>query len=95
MARVLRTDVAKADLASIADYIANDNAAAADRWLEKVDETLTLLAKYPLIGEQVNHLALGLRRFCFGNYLLFYKPTQDGIELRRVLHGARNIEQMF
>jgi toxin ParE1/3/4 len=26
-----------------------------------------------------------------GNYLIFYRPISDGIEIVRVLHGARDI----
>ena len=30
-----------------------------------------------------------------GKYLLFYQPLSDGIELIRVIHGAREIEDQF
>jgi plasmid stabilization system protein ParE len=29
--------------------------------------------------------------FAIGNYVIFYLPTQDGIDVVRVLHGARDI----
>jgi len=28
----------------------------------------------------------------FDNYLIFYAPTADGVEVYHVLHGARNLE---
>jgi len=40
----------------------------------------------------------GLRRFPvtdFGNYLVFYLPRRDGIEVIRVIHGARDIEVLL
>jgi toxin ParE1/3/4 len=40
----------------------------------------------------------GLRVFPvkgFANYLLFYKPLPRGIELVRVLHGARDIPSIL
>jgi toxin ParE1/3/4 len=95
MARLIRTESAKADMSAIADYISVDNPLAAERWLDEINQTLALLAEYPHIGEQVDHLAPGIRRFCVGNYLLFYRPLHDGIELRRILHGARRIEDLF
>jgi toxin ParE1/3/4 len=82
-------------LSAIADFIAADNPAAAERWLDEVDQTLSVIAKYPYLGEQVDQLAPGVRRHSLGQYLLFYRPIDGGIELRRVLHGARNIETMF
>jgi len=91
MARISRLRRAEEDLLAIAEHIANDNPAAAANWLDRVEETLSLLASYPLMGEQVNHIRPGLRRFCQGNYLLFYEPLEDGIGLVRVLHAARDV----
>jgi toxin ParE1/3/4 len=31
----------------------------------------------------------------FRKYLIFYRPIEGGIELLRVLHGARNLEQLL
>jgi toxin ParE1/3/4 len=93
--RIIRTETAKEDSLAIAAYIATDNPSAADRWLESLDEKLALLAASPLLGEMVEYLAPGIRRHCFGNYLIFYRPIADGIELHRVLHAARRIEDLF
>ncbi len=40
----------------------------------------------------------GIRRWRvndFENFLIFYRPIDDGIEVIRVLHGARDIESLF
>lgn len=31
----------------------------------------------------------------FGDYLIFYRPVDRGIEVVRVIHGARDIEALF
>ncbi|MCI0332721.1 MAG: type II toxin-antitoxin system RelE/ParE family toxin [Planctomycetes bacterium] len=95
MARIVRAASAKADVLVIAEYIAADKPSAARHWVEELDKTLRRLARNPLMGEKVDHLAPGMRRQCYGNYLLFYVPIKGGIELRRVLHGARKIEDLF
>lgn len=95
MARIVRSDAALADVLAIVEYIAADNATAAENWVAELDATLALLSQQPEIGEQVDYLAPGVRRHCLGNYLLFYKVISDGIELRRVLHGARRIEDLL
>lgn len=95
MARILRTASAKRDIRSIVEYIAAYNPSAAERWIERLDETFTRIAQFPLIGEQVDHLSAGARRHCFGNYLLFYTPIEGGIRVLRVLHGARRIEDLL
>jgi toxin ParE1/3/4 len=95
MARVDRFRQAEQDLLAIAEYIARDNTTAATHWLDQVEEKLLLLANHPLIGEAVDHIRPGLRRFTHGKYLIFYEPRETGIGLVRVLHGARKIEELF
>jgi toxin ParE1/3/4 len=95
MARVFRFRQAEEDLLAIAEYIARDNPFAASNWLDKTDATLSLLATHPMMGEAVDHIRPGLRRFCQGKYLVFFEPRKDGIGLVRVLHGSRKIEDLF
>jgi toxin ParE1/3/4 len=95
MAHVSRFREAEEDLLAIAEYIAHDNPMAAAKWLDMIERTLSLLASHPLVGEKVDRIRPGLRRFCQGNYLIFYEPRDDGIVLVRVLHGSRRIEDLF
>jgi toxin ParE1/3/4 len=95
MPRIVRTASAKADVLAVSEYIARDKADAAQRWVVKLDKTLSQLARFPLMGASVEDLAPGMRRHCLGNYLLFYVPIDDGIELHRVLHGARKLEDLL
>ena len=46
-----------------------------------------------MMGTARDRLAPGLRSFHVGNYLVFYRPVQDRIELVRVLHGARDLKK--
>ena len=41
---------------------------------------------------------VGLRRIRvpgFANYLIFYRPTAEGIEVFRVVHGARDLRSLL
>jgi len=40
-------------------------------------------------------LAPSLRSFPVGNYLIFYRPITDGVEVVRMLHGARELRRIF
>jgi toxin ParE1/3/4 len=95
MARVSRFRQAEEDMLAIAEYIAAHDPAAAASWLDQIEKTIELLASQPFIGEAVYHIRPGLRRMSHGSYLLFYEPTDDGIILVRVLHGAREVENLF
>jgi toxin ParE1/3/4 len=95
MPRVIRTPAAVRDLTAITDTIAADNLDAALRYYDEVDRRLGLIARYPRMGEAVDHLSPGMRRHTLGDYLLFYRLRNDAIELIRVLHGARDIDRLF
>jgi toxin ParE1/3/4 len=95
MLKIVRTPAAVRDLAALTDYIAADNLTAALGFYDEIDRLLTMIAQYPGMGEAVDHLSPGLRRFTLGTYLLFYRRVDDAIELIRVLHGARDIDGLF
>ncbi|HEY1129013.1 MAG TPA: type II toxin-antitoxin system RelE/ParE family toxin [Roseateles sp.] len=95
MARVTRRPRAEADIFEIWDYIAEDSLAEADRWLDRLDEKLNLWATQPAMGRQRDELAPGLRSFVFGRYVVFFQPLPDGIDIVRVLHGSRDIDETF
>lgn len=95
MARIIRTKLARADLRDIWLYIARDGVEAADRFLDRLDRTIRLIAESPAIGEPQDEIKPGLRRFVIGHYLIFYEPIGGGIRVVRVLHGARRWEDEF
>jgi len=52
------------------------------------------------MGRAREELAASLRSFPFGRYVIFYVPFEDGIDVVgidvvRVLHGARDIDAIF
>lgn len=67
------------------------------RFLRAADSTLATLAGLPGMGtryEPDEPLYADLRYFPIArhrNHLVFYRPLPDGIEVLRVLHGARDI----
>jgi toxin ParE1/3/4 len=95
MARVARRPLAAADILDIWDHIAEDSIEQADRWVDKLDEKFELIATQPLMGRAREELAAGLRGFPFGRYVIFYTSLEDGIDVVRVLHSARDIDSAF
>ena len=71
------------------------------RFLRAAEETFLELARMPGMGIATSLGDAGdrnLRRWRirgFENFLIFYRPMEDGIEVIRVLHGAREIERLF
>ena len=86
---------AEADVLEIWIYIARDSISAADRLIDQFTETYELLSSNPGIGSTQEQYRPGLRAFPVGNYIIFFEPIADGIELYRVLHGARNLDDLL
>ena len=99
--RIVRRREARSDVISIASYIAEDSSAAGRRFMDAVEQAYKRLANMPRIGvEQAvrNSGLIGLRRLSvpgFRSFLIFYLPHDDGIEIVRVLHGARDYDKLF
>ncbi len=47
------------------------------------------------MGRARQELADSMRSFPFGRYVIFYVPLEDGIDVVRVLHSARDIDAVF
>lgn len=82
-------------------YIAEDDLDAGIRFLVSVEDSFERLAEFPFIGEaryfERNDLT-GLRFWPvkdFENYLIFYLVKETVIEVVRLLHTARDIEDIF
>ena len=95
MKRAFITELAESDLSKIWLYIARDNTEAADRLIERLRAECARLAFAPLRGRSRAQFAQGLRSYRVGKYFIFYFPTEAGIEVARVLHGMRDLPQMF
>ena len=95
MARVSRRPLAAADILDIWYYIAEDSFGEADRWVDRLDEKLHLLAMQPLMGRARDELLAGLRSFPFGRYVIFYMAVEDGVDVVRVLHSRRDVDLAF
>jgi toxin ParE1/3/4 len=93
--KVLRKPQAETDLIEIWIYIAQDSPTSADKLLDEIDEKSQTLADSSFIGRARDELGPNICSFPIGNYVLFYQPIVDGIEIIRVLHGARDIDALF
>jgi toxin ParE1/3/4 len=89
---VNRRPLAALDILDIWDHIANDNMAAADRWVDALDAAFSRLATQPMMGRARPEIAPDLRSFPFRRYVIYYVPLSDGIDVVRVLHSARDID---
>ena len=97
MARVTRTPQARQDLKQIARYIAEESQSrsVALEFLDTIDEKCDLYATQPEMGRLYEHHGPDIRAFPVGSYIVFYHAIDDGIEIYRVLHAARNLDDLL
>jgi len=98
--QVHRTPAAIADVTGIADYLAATSSETALQFIDDTEAAFNRLLQQPELGARhafadqrlVNIRIWSPRRF--KNYLIFYRPTADGILVIRVLHSARDWEEI-
>ena len=91
MIAIVKSPQYERDIAEIWHHIAQHNPVAADRVVMAIEGTIELLGHFPRIGTPCPHLAPGLRRTLWREYLIYYRPREDKVEIVRALHGRRNI----
>ncbi|ODT98530.1 MAG: hypothetical protein ABS79_05725 [Planctomycetes bacterium SCN 63-9] len=95
MATVNRSARAQQDLEAILDYLDAQNPETVDRFALKFDQMCNLYAAHPHIGASAEAYATNLRHFTVWNYAIFYRPIPEGIEIIRIIHGARDLPNLF
>jgi len=92
MASFRVSDRARADLVDIYNFTeSNFGAYQAEAYHAGLERTFGLLADFPRIGQLVDELAPGYRRFRFQSHFIFYTGEADQVVIRAVLHAAKDI----
>lgn len=84
---------ASRDIESIIDFIAgNSGFDAAEHFLNKINVKCKILANFPNLGRRRDELNPSLRIFSVDDYLIFYCPVEEGIEIGfRVVPSYRKV----
>jgi toxin ParE1/3/4 len=89
---------ARSDLLHLARRIAQDNPAAAHRLLDAAREAADMLAELPKLAPAGRFQSRGLGRIRiwpirgFEKILMIYAAERTGIDVLRVVHGARDLD---
>jgi toxin ParE1/3/4 len=90
------------DLRQQANYILNNgNVDVAEHFLELAEATFAQILIVPRIGKSVDFISARMgevrqwRMKNFQDYLVFYRVQDEEIEILRVLHGSRDLEDML
>jgi toxin ParE1/3/4 len=92
---IVKSPKAKSDLVEIWSYIADDSEIRADAFIQTIDKKFHSLINVPFLGIARDEIETDLRSFPVGRYVIFYRRIPEGIEIIRVLHGARDLNIIF
>jgi toxin ParE1/3/4 len=102
MPRVVIRPGAWRDINQQLDYLETQaGLETAERFLDQLRASADELALMPSIGRLCGFRRPSLRRVRrwpvkgFSNWLIFYLPLQEGVEILHVMHGARDIESLL
>ncbi len=90
--------VALDDLISIFDWIADDSPANADKFLKKLDQQILNLKNHPSLGRIPRDERLkiaGYRVLIIESYLVFYIVRDKTVEIHRIIHGSRHLDNIL
>jgi toxin ParE1/3/4 len=85
---------AESDLESIANFIAEDNPTRAISYLREMREHCRGLVAFPEARPLRPALGEGVRVSVFGAYVVLYVVHDALLEIRRVIHGARDLTDL-
>lgn len=94
-ARLVVSPAARQDLIDIGDFIAADNPQRAITFVPEIEERIRQTAERPQSFPERPELHEGLRVARHGRYLIFFIAKVDKVRIVRVLHGARDLPQLF
>jgi plasmid stabilization system protein ParE len=88
--KLVWTPLALEQAEEIADYIASDNAAAAEHWLAGLFDVVERLGNYPESGRPVPEIRRpDIREIIYGDYRAIYRIRSATVAILTVRHGRR------
>jgi toxin ParE1/3/4 len=95
MKQLVFTPAARDDLLTIGLYIADDDPVRAESFVAELEAKARQIVEWPGSFPARDDISPGLRAAIHGQYLLLFRDLGEEVRLVRILHGARNLQQIF
>lgn len=90
--RISWTDVARADIVGLRDYIGRDSPVYARRFTEQMLESVEKLRDFPQLGRPVPEADRDdVRELIFHAYRIIYLADREQVTILTVVHGSRDL----
>lgn len=93
--RCVLSPLAELDLEEIGDYIARDNPPRAVSFIREIRERCAGITANPAAAPLRPELGEDIHMVLHGRYLIFYTAAPKSVRIERILHGARNVPDLF
>ena len=98
MRQLIFLDSARADIAQIYAYIEEKSGSSetAERFTRELNMQCRRLATLPVtLGRARPELRADIRSFVFKNYLIFFRYTNEAVEIVNIVEGHRDLLAFF
>lgn len=95
MKKFIIAPTASRDLNKIADYFLTVNVTAGEKLFQLFNQKIKQLTQFPLMGRSYNHIKPSLRGLPLKGYIIFYRVSDDQIEIPRIVNGHQNLSDLF
>jgi toxin ParE1/3/4 len=89
------SELAVKELNAICEFIGQTNVKAASKLFDSIRQKSKLVASFPNMGKDYAWIVPDLRGFIVDDYIVFYYPREDGINIVRVAYGRRDLKTLF
>ena len=86
---------AENDLADITDYISRDNPWRALSFAEELEARFIEVGERPFSFSARPEWGNGKRSAVHGRYVIIFQILDDHVKIFRVVHGARDLDELF
>ncbi len=92
--RIRRLPRAISDVDAIWLHVAKDDPEAVTRMVERLEASVARLVDYPQSGPARPEIGVNVRSIVIGQYILLYRVEPETIDIIRVIHGARRLDDV-
>ncbi|MGG6237608.1 type II toxin-antitoxin system RelE/ParE family toxin [Nodosilinea sp. AN01ver1] len=89
------SELAVQDINEICEFVAQNNVRAASQLFDAIRQKCKLVFNFPNMGKDYSWIAPDLKGFIYADYVIFYYPKEDGIEIARIAYGRRDLAALF
>ena len=94
MTRYVLSPRAQSDIEDIWDYTASHwNVRQAEAYTRQIQHAIETVAAEPKLARSCGDIRSGYWKYPAGSHVLFFRMTDDGIDINRILHSRMDFER--